>query len=624
MEYKISIPDPVHRYIRLTKLEQSIVDLPEFQRLKRIKQLGVASVVFPGALHTRFEHSLGTMHVADLIFDRFADEFNEIDLQKVRLAGLLHDIGHSAFSHTVEIGLNKLQNILKPRYKKHESYTRAIISNFGKKPDLIDALEKSGIKENPNSFFKNISDIATGKKGELQGGDKFLSSIISGEIDADRIDYLIRDGLHTGINFIGFNLQHVLENISKSKDQLILGKQYDNRSFDERVSVTLGESVLISRYHYYSNVVNHPGNVAANLMLIKALEYALINLSKDTRMNLNEKKNELDKFFRKYDDDQLLNFISEKGGKEAAKLVNSLKEGKIICCVSDLKSRALPPKIKLYIELLNQNPQLLNDIEKATNKIIEKQKIYVGTSSVSGVPKNLRIKVCKTERFLYDESGLAASLIQEILSSSSLYFFCCIGDDKKLCKKFIKNNWGNITSIIEIRINENRKSKPYQLEMLLLFFYKFLKIHGDFQVPIIFITKIYEMIENAQKKLQNSFDYKFNEDFGFLYSPELFEDIMRLCSIGLLKVLISEKSRSIYDYGVKDSFELLDYFDKRNHVYYKFEITPDGRMYCEEISEHYSDYINFLAKNIPTFHYGAYIQPFEPSSEENNKFYYSS
>jgi HD superfamily phosphohydrolase len=71
MDFNISFPDPVYGRIRATEFERYIIDLPEFQRLKRIKQLGVAHVIFPGAIHTRFEHCVGTMHVADLIFQRF-------------------------------------------------------------------------------------------------------------------------------------------------------------------------------------------------------------------------------------------------------------------------------------------------------------------------------------------------------------------------------------------------------------------------------------------------------------------------------------------------------------------------------------------------------------------------
>ena len=179
MRYVLSIPDPVHNYIRLNKLEKTLIGLPKFQRLKRIKQLGVASVVFPGALHTRFEHSLGTMHVADMIFDRFSDDFEEIDRYKVRLAGLLHDIGHSAFSHTIEQGLRRIEKIVEPRYKRHESYTRNIISNLAKANIVKKALKEAEkeAKAAAQAFEKAIREKTdTSDQGVkiIEGSYKFM------------------------------------------------------------------------------------------------------------------------------------------------------------------------------------------------------------------------------------------------------------------------------------------------------------------------------------------------------------------------------------------------------------------------------------------------------------------
>ncbi len=593
VEFISSIPDPVHKYVRITSLEKTIIDLPQFQRLSRIKQLGFANIAFPGALHTRFEHSLGTLQVADLIFDRFKNEFDEIDWQKVRLAGLLHDIGHSAFSHTIELGLKRMEKIVQLRYNEHEEYTWDIIVELGNELRVKEALKDAGIKRKPNDFFKEIGGIATGKKEGLCDKDKFLSNIISGEIGADRIDYLIRDGLHTGINFVGFSLQHILENISRNKDRIIIGKKGENRSFDEVVSINLGEAFLISRYHYYSNIVNHPRNIATNLMLIKALEKTIVDLSKN--LGKEEIKNELDKFFLEYDDNDILNFIMKHQNKEALGIIESLRNGEIFSCVCDLKSHASAPEIKFYLYLMNKRPYLINNIEKRINETTKEQELYLCTSEVGGIPHNLRVKTCKTDSFLYDESKLAASLIMEILSSESLYFYCSARANVDLCNDIIKKNWIHIQHIIEQEINKERRKEPYHEELLLLFFYECLRTRRNFQIPMMYITNIYNRINWIQKNSKNPFHYKFSEDFGFLYSPELFEDIMKLGSIGLLKVIIEEKGRPISDYGVKNNRSLLDYFDERNHVYYQFEMTPNGRGYCSKIIDEYSSY-QFLSE----------------------------
>jgi len=597
VRYVLSIPDPVHNYIRLNKLEKTLIGLPKFQRLKRIKQLGVASVVFPGALHTRFEHSLGTMHVADMIFDRFSDDFEEIDRYKVRLAGLLHDIGHSAFSHTIEQGLRRIEKIVEPRYKRHESYTRNIISNLAKANIVKKALKEAGIQEDSHTFFKKISHIATGKRDDLDKTDRFLSSIISGEIDADRIDYLIRDGLHTGINFIGFDLQHILENISRDNDKLALGKGNEITSFDEIVATNIGEAFLISRYHYYSDIINHPGNIAANTMLIKALESTLFDLLKNT--NKEEVKKEMDKFYYEYDDNDLLNFIYKNGNEQAKSLINNLKEGNILCCFCDLKNHALDPKTKLYLELIKRHPYFIDEIEKDINKLVVKGSVFLNTSDVKGVPTNLRIKICKNHRFLYDESKLAASLIMEILSSDSLYFFTLNQKNQIKLNKFIRENWAKIEESIERKIRQERNSNEYGLELLLLFFHELIKINRNLKQPTKFITHIYEMIYSIQKNHPGTFEYNFHEDFGFLYSSSLFKDIMKLGSIGLLKISIEEGRRPLHDYCDDENNSLLDYIKERNYIYYKFGITEEGEDYCNEIMEEYKSYVNLFTEELP-------------------------
>lgn len=100
------IRDPVHGFIHRTPLEEEIIDTPLFQRLRRIKQLALASMVYPGALHTRFDHSLGVMHLADRLSERLLDDDRETK-RIMRLAALLHDVGHGPFSHVSETIIDK-------------------------------------------------------------------------------------------------------------------------------------------------------------------------------------------------------------------------------------------------------------------------------------------------------------------------------------------------------------------------------------------------------------------------------------------------------------------------------------------------------------------------------------
>jgi len=339
MKFEMSFPDPLYGHIRVTHLERIIIDLPEFQRLKRIKQLGVASIVFSGAQHTRFEHCLGTMHISDLIYERIKADFDEEDHQKVRIAGLLHDVGHAPFSHTFELAL-KMMNLNIKFF--HEENTKKICEkiSLSKKKDEMSQF----ITGDLNSYFKTIGKIATGDKEGLSSKDKFLSSIISGEIDADRIDYLLRDSLHTGVHFIGFKLSLLLESISRNEErfELIIGKQGEYRAFHERMAIAIAEAFLISRYHHYEYIVNHPRNISANLIFVKAFENSLIRLKNKDPVLYDI---ELNRFFNECDDQDLINFIYKHGDQQAIDLINNYKNGMILKHIFDLKSFALLPKI---------------------------------------------------------------------------------------------------------------------------------------------------------------------------------------------------------------------------------------------------------------------------------------
>ena len=167
-EKKKFIRDSVYGDINLNKFEVSIMDMPQFQRLRRIKQLGLISLIYPGANHTRFEHSIGTMNLGSKLAEELELEKDEIEL--IRTSALLHDIGHGPFSHVSEGVLSV----------PHEKLTEYVIKNTSMK-DLLE--EKFDVNE--------IVDIINGRG--------HLGPIVSGELDVDRMDYLLRDSHNTGV-----------------------------------------------------------------------------------------------------------------------------------------------------------------------------------------------------------------------------------------------------------------------------------------------------------------------------------------------------------------------------------------------------------------------------------------
>ena len=196
--------DPVHGLIKLTDQEVNIIDQLPFQRLRRIKQLAMAHLVYPGALHTRFDHSLGTLHAADRILDKVADsaQMCEDDVRIVRLAALLHDIGHGPFSHVSEYLLDENYKPQAPavstREKIHERLTVDIITY---EPSIADLL---------------TDDQREAVCGLIRGSNRrdIRRDIVSSDLDADKIDYLTRDGHFTGVQYGAFDLEKIYDSFA--------------------------------------------------------------------------------------------------------------------------------------------------------------------------------------------------------------------------------------------------------------------------------------------------------------------------------------------------------------------------------------------------------------------------
>lgn len=225
------IRDSIHGNLYLNDFEIKLVDTPQIQRLRRIKQLGFTYLVYPGANHSRFEHSIGTLHIASKIADNIGLEEDEKDM--VRSAALLHDAGHGPFSHVSEGILNS----------PHEYLTSRVI----KESDLFHILSE---KFDPDE----IIDIINGKC--------ILGQIISGELDADRMDYLIRDSYYTGVAYGMIDTGRLIHSI-KLEDNLIIGAK----------GIQAAESALIARYLMYPSVYHHHTTRIINSMFRRCMKW---------------------------------------------------------------------------------------------------------------------------------------------------------------------------------------------------------------------------------------------------------------------------------------------------------------------------------------------------------------
>ena len=218
-----------------------IVDTPAFQRLRYVRQLGHAFLVYPGATHSRFEHALGTYHLAGRAIAGLRergdfDGLGESDALLIRLAALLHDIGHYPFSHALE----------EAAYPSHETLGAALL----RRGPLADALAESGLADAAAA----IGAVITGASAHP------LAGLVSGSIDLDKIDYLKRDALMTGVSYGEIDVDRLLACLTVV--------ELDGR---RRIGVlekglTALESLLFAKYQMYRNVYWHHAARSANAM----------------------------------------------------------------------------------------------------------------------------------------------------------------------------------------------------------------------------------------------------------------------------------------------------------------------------------------------------------------------
>ncbi len=575
-----SIIDPIYGRVEITELEQLIINTPEMARLRRIQQLGLADLAFPGANHTRFEHSIGTLFIADKIAKALGLSSEEI--VKVRIAALLHDIGHCAFSHVVESVLKRnppYQPVIEGKtFLRHEMFTRHIISNsFHTKPEIA-AHEGA-------SFFEEIARMATGDVDAVS--KPCLAQIISNDIDADRIDFLLRDSYHTGISLGLVDVDQIVGSLSLSNSRIVLG---GSRSYDEDMALTAAESMLIARAHHYSAIIHNPKTQGARVMLL----YALENTLKNYEQSGNDARAVMARFFTSYIDSDLLNFIETNGDVNAKKLINNIRNGIICNAVARFTHKNLNPMTRMALSTIARNGVARKMFEEELARRFAKKygaPVLVDLDVASGIPKSTRIKLGEDEGFLYDESALANGLVRAISRQISLCVFSRTGDDAALSQASHDFLLG-IESLSPSLLRFIRNETYLPIEGLLLIFYsahKLFSIEADGKITmprLRNIAKIYWLVKELGgiEKLRNLFDYRFHNRYGFPYSDRLFEDIQLLVAMGMVD-------------------EDLRYFEKngRWQQRYEYVLTADGLGYAELISPAYQNELklieNYLAIN---------------------------
>jgi HD superfamily phosphohydrolase len=345
MKFVGEITDPIHKFIRFTELEKKIIDSNVFQRLRRIKQLAGAHLVYPGAQHSRFEHSLGTMHVAGLAGEHLFSMgvIDKESIQELRVASLLHDIGHGPFSHLFEEALKVSGN------GNHETLGAKIICQT----EIGDILSDYGFSP------KAISEISFGNSKI-----KFKNEIISGSLSSDLMDYLPRDGFFTGVEYGKVDYNRIINSFRVT----------DSKSLALDISSFYSfESMMISRFEMFRAVYFHKTVRSAEVMLLHS-----ILLSADT---LNLKGLTLTDYLRLTDESIICSISSSQNNKAAREMISNYLDRKLLKCVYERFIRKRDNYTKLNRDKIEE---LRLEIARLAN--IDERKIFLDTYGISLVP----------------------------------------------------------------------------------------------------------------------------------------------------------------------------------------------------------------------------------------------
>lgn len=261
------IRDPIHGFISVTDDEMNIINTRPFQRLRRIRQLATTYLVYPSAEHTRFPHSIGVMHVSSLIFDKLIQKRSQVlewssaevnrYRQMLRLASLLHDVAHAPFSHAGD-------NLYNDSVKGHEGMAGRIITQT----EIAPIVNRIGAQ---HGF--SVEEIAAMITGDIYKKEiRLLTNIFASELDSDKMDYLIRDSLYTGVKYGNFDLERILNVISlfPKEGSWHLGFEYDG--------VEAVEGLILARYFMFSQVYLH----RTRRVYDRILHYLLVDILKSS------------------------------------------------------------------------------------------------------------------------------------------------------------------------------------------------------------------------------------------------------------------------------------------------------------------------------------------------------
>ena len=430
---EVVVRDPVHGYIHLeTQVVLDVVRSKEFQRMRRIKQLGPTAFVFPGATHTRFEHNLGVYELARRISNLFTDKYpsqvpgdglwNSDENLLVQCAGLLHDIGHGPYSHTFEhlFGTN------------HEKIGQMIITDPSTEVN-------QALRQVSPSFPEAVASVIAKTYNNPQ-----VVKMISSQADADRMDYLLRDAYFTGASYGEFDLDRVFRVIRPYKDGICFTAN----------GMHAVEDYIVSRYQMYQQIYYHRVNRSMEVILHHLLERAQLLYQKGelevtpSLAHFLAGDWTLDDYLKMDDGVMETNFSMWTQSKDPilADLASRYLFRKPLASVKiDEESKGLIPKLKRLIKQAGFNPDYYTDVNSAYDEPYDAYK-------PTGKNANSQIEIMQDDGSLIELSHLSplVKALNGTLQGDERFFFPTAmlsrGDETQLFdaiyeefQKYIKN-----------------------------------------------------------------------------------------------------------------------------------------------------------------------------------------
>lgn len=599
--------------------------------------MGLACLVFPGANHTRFEHSLGTLFVANrlvqAIIRKTEDRFVEDNLGAIRVAALLHDLGHSPFSHVTEEFFRRNPDYLPTNGESydHEIYTQKIIQRNAM---LRKILRKKKLR------IRFVSELATGKSGT------FLDSLLSGSIDVDKMDYVARDSYFCGLPYGRIDLSSLAEGVTIAEDSL--GREaiaFDRRSRDAV------EGLLMSRFYLASTIHVHERTCAANQLLFRALANAynlILEFAEKPGLTEDVKTLVLDCLHFRWVDHDLITFLADPlqkirlaARKAKWEEFSSLKNDTLREILDKIPSRPIKrvrryfssimltrvlkgesPALRLRVPLFQLSPltryslYVLHKLSPYTNhlnnfkRFVQKhrqiggKKIFIDITTPKLSVMDAKIMWEKKKmKYLFDISSIMRSLVSEATNRLTLAIYSYV--------KIGRMPIGTLSSLIRLFARRARKTAIRRgiylgSDLILLVYYylqqfqekKKLFFEGDTRFQAFFAVMYKGLLKGKQKpyeelaELSERYPDLNTEDVYEAFREEAYPDFF---SVGFSQDLeLLTEMGLIYSRSGPVKILGIEYYPKR----YERRISRYGRGYVKRYLVNNYPFSRRLRQNI--------------------------